>query len=247
MARGHPDGGEGGSTTIIHTVTDLGELAARLGSIVTYHRSGNVIYYEDFENTLSGWWVDAAGAGASILISTDYCFRGGQCAIVTGSTSSVNDNKLEKRLPGVPTTVVGLEVFYRSLEEADEIEFLLDVYLGGFRYRVGVRLTPADNTIDLANAVAGYEEVISDWLTINNTATWHNIKFTFDVTTLKYVSLLVNGVSKDVSAVSVTGQSTSQENAYNITLSVKNNSGEEDITLLDDAIITINEPTLIGE
>ena len=50
MASGHPDGGEGGETQIIHTVQDVGELAARLGSVSAYFRSGNVVWFDDFED-----------------------------------------------------------------------------------------------------------------------------------------------------------------------------------------------------
>jgi len=49
MPRGHPDYGQAGPTSLIATVPDLGELAARLGSNNTWDRRGFILWYDDFE------------------------------------------------------------------------------------------------------------------------------------------------------------------------------------------------------
>jgi len=54
VAHGAPDWWGTEQTSTVHLVQDVGELAARLGSIVTFDRRGNVIWLTSFEDGLQG-------------------------------------------------------------------------------------------------------------------------------------------------------------------------------------------------
>ena len=93
MARGGPDYGASSARYTIFPVTDLGELAVRLGSPVAYDRQGNVIYTESFENGLAGWDTDTSGAGASVDVSFGRGVHGAWAGrLVAGSDAAPIDH-----------------------------------------------------------------------------------------------------------------------------------------------------------
>jgi len=55
VAHGTPDWGVTAGARTVYQMTDLGELAVRLGSIVTHDRRGDVIFLEDFEEGMGRW------------------------------------------------------------------------------------------------------------------------------------------------------------------------------------------------
>lgn len=64
----------------------LAEHAARLGSIHTFDRRGDVISQDSFEQGLSKWLVTTGGTGAGVAVSADFARSGGLSArLIPGS------------------------------------------------------------------------------------------------------------------------------------------------------------------
>lgn len=76
MAHGHADHGLGMAKRTIHAVADLGELAARLGSIDTFDRRGDIVWYDDFE-ALFNKWAPIVAADIGSVIQSDYIAKRG--------------------------------------------------------------------------------------------------------------------------------------------------------------------------
>lgn len=68
MAHGAPDDSDVLKEQDLYRVDDMAELAARLGSIVTYRRSGQVVYLDDFANGLNHWLVHTFLAGDAVTL-----------------------------------------------------------------------------------------------------------------------------------------------------------------------------------
>ena len=66
MAGETPDYGRLSAQATVFPVTDLGELAARLGSIVSHDRRGDVIWLDGFEDGLDKWQPTTSGSGAAV-------------------------------------------------------------------------------------------------------------------------------------------------------------------------------------
>ncbi|GAG14536.1 unnamed protein product, partial [marine sediment metagenome] len=65
---------------------DMGELAARQGSIVTFDRRGNVIWYDDFESSLNKWLLYDLGVGAAVVESNEAARNGlVSCKVTTSA------------------------------------------------------------------------------------------------------------------------------------------------------------------
>ena len=90
MPRGAPDYSDERAYGPLHRLDDQGELAARLGSIVTYERGGRVIRLETFENGRSLWSTEEYGSGADIALSSERAMSGGySLKFVTGGDGAV--------------------------------------------------------------------------------------------------------------------------------------------------------------
>ena len=90
MAHGTPDWGVTAGAVTTYQVTDLGELAVRLGSPISHDRRGDVIWWDDFECTLNKWQTVANGAGSSVALS-DARARNGRYSALLISGSAVVD------------------------------------------------------------------------------------------------------------------------------------------------------------
>src|SRR3990167_1185649 len=89
MTRSYPDWGRSAPVATVAPLADLGELAARLGSINTYDRRGNVAWLDDFEATLNKWGTGGDGTGNAVAISTSRARHGAQSVkLTTGSTGA---------------------------------------------------------------------------------------------------------------------------------------------------------------
>ncbi|GAH83946.1 unnamed protein product, partial [marine sediment metagenome] len=70
MPRGQPDFGMYASASTIGSVSDLAELAVRLGSINIFDRRGKVIDFDDFEDVRKGWEFELLGGATAVRAST---------------------------------------------------------------------------------------------------------------------------------------------------------------------------------
>lgn len=87
------------SEATTYQLFDLAELAARLGSIVSYIRSGSVFSLETFERGLGGWTQAKSGATSVIALTNEWMFSGPVGVVLTSGTEAAAHAHLLKRYP----------------------------------------------------------------------------------------------------------------------------------------------------
>lgn len=223
-----------------YAMADLGELAARLGSIVTFDRRGNVIWTDDFQSGVNKWWLE--GASTSTFTWSSRTSNGnGFCGELATNANLYGDADIYVSRPFPVLSKMGFE-FSFCLDQ-----YLLELYLDvtlydGTNYYNGVVkwINASDKCQCGGNDLSPTIDLMESSSSLHDFY-WNTIKLVIDFTTKKYVRLIVNDVTYDLTSYSLTSSSSSYR-MVNVHISIMNNSTNITILYLGNMIITQNEP-----
>jgi len=242
MAHGHPDYGAGAPTTTIYTIQDMAELAARLGSIVTFDRRGNVILLDDFESGIEGWEVDSSPAGYAVSWSPERHRGGGfSLKLVTNDTEDAYAG-VYKGYPYPKPSRLGFEVSFIYGEYIKYFEFKNDVRDSTDQYMAYVRFVPDTNRWQYWSLAEAWVNLSPAYDLMQLQRIFHTIKLVVDMTTGKYVHLIVDDHTFDMSGLSMWTASAPGNPVLYTTIHAYTRSNDAAYTYVDDFIATINEP-----
>jgi len=242
MPHGGPDWGTAGPLATIYTLEDMAELAARLGSIVTFDRRGNVIFLEDFEGSLARVLYGTQGAGASISISNERAQCGDfSCKMVTGD--AIDDWAIVRvRLPYPILSKMGMEIgwyHYASLRDLN-----LEFYLFDGTKRWDARVRWVSDT-----GIWEYYDATGNWIALSPEVWYYEGETAFNCTKLvvdyvnkEYVRLIANNLSWDLTgkALHSINSPTAAQLVCDVVIYTRLNLNA--IAYLGSLIVTQNEP-----
>ena len=219
----------------------IGELAARLGSPVTWDRRGQVVQATTFEEGFSHAAKGASGSGTTVSLDPSvWQFGGYSCHLHTGSVASAQAS-VTTYTDFSPSSRLGFEVVYSWVPKPAYLYFYLRVWDGTNEYRAQLRYNRAAGTIEYLNSSSGYSTVVS-FGQPEVAQVFYSIKGVIDTATKKWVRILVNGTEYDWSTHDLWYTSSSGNKYASLMVSsLGDASGSYDVWL-DRMIITANEP-----
>lgn len=242
MPRGQPDFGVYAVKETVSGLADLGELAARLGSINTFDRRGDVVWFDDFENDLSAWYELGNGTDHDAYMSAESARNGAfSCKLITGKTLG-QWSKIIHLGAGLVISKIGIEVSFTLTGDLDEFKVRLVIYNSEFvcypeiRY---YRSTKELKYIDTEGDPITFATNV--WLSPNSQL-YHTLKFVFDQPNRRYNRVILDNVSYDLSNIAVSEDESDGYPRYWIELSTVASKGENITSFVDDVIVTQNEP-----
>jgi len=186
MARGAPDDSNVLSSENLYRLDDLSELAVRLGSIVDYHRSGNVVLMDDFGSGIGGWYKHWAGAGVEIHGVNSESRSANLAARLYSGPAGGNKAGIIKYLPPLAVGKVGICLAFRLNSFVDKLEIRLDHYTLGQLYRYIVAYHPDTENLTYLDA-AGDEVPFADVGELRAFAfVFHVVKIVLDLSAQTY-------------------------------------------------------------
>lgn len=242
MAHGTPDWAVTAGAATTYQLTDLGELAARLGSIDTFDRRGDVIAFEDFESDFVRWSTSLVGTGAFAGLSTKKA-RSGSCALrlVPGSTGGRLATATRRQNYPVAGRI-GLE-FHLCNDDGDGRVRASMAFVNATSYKqFEVRLDLTAGTASYLNAAAGYTVFASSLNFGSGTNLFHPIKLVVDAATGLYVRALIQDQAFDLSTISGYTPAASGTPALTVDLEHQGIAATNRVVYIDDVIVTQNEP-----
>lgn len=242
MAHGHPDYGRSGPLSTVHRVDDMGELAARLASIDTFDRRGNVVWMDDFENNLKKWLVTLTGTGADIVLSVNAARNGGASAKITTGNAAGNTEHLAHYGSYPILSKVGFEIAVTLNVNVSFVEVLVGAEDGTLLKYGAVRYLPNSSRLDLYNSSGAWVTIASSLSPYFSDYAFHPLKLVIDLATGKYVRVLFAGQSWDLSAYDLYSTAFLVHNFLWVNISTASQAAASASIYVDDAIITQNEP-----
>lgn len=242
MPHGYPPWSGVKKQTVFSLPIDMGELAVRLGSIVSYDRRGDVVMLEDFGNGLS-FWEDIGGGtdwqlehSAARARSAPYSVKA-----TSGKTSPFQAGVMTK----VPTPVsglLGLEAHYHT--EAAQLSWRIQfTHYDGTTAKVFGAKYDHPNTqleyLNSANVWTAFDTDVELWLA---KPLFHAMKLVADPESGKYERLLVDNETYLLRDYSCYEIPSARSPHTSLVIDVEGDTDATYTAYLDDIIFTQNEP-----
>jgi len=242
MAHGTPDWGLTAGTITVYQLTDLAELAARLGSIVTFDRQGAVVFLEDFEDGLHRWSTSPVGTGAAVDLSHVSARSGAySCRLRTGSTGAASAG-INTRLGPPALTRFALEASFAMGDALVEFVAQLIIYTGSRAQTYRFRYLRASQVVQVWNAAGAYQTAIAGVDLVVNADAYHTLKLVVDPTSERYCRCLLNALSGDVSLVAPQAIDDTTSPHLRLFLTAYGSAATNLTAYVDDVIVTHAEP-----
>jgi hypothetical protein len=242
VARGHEDYGQSMLSNFAGVTADVGEVAARLGSPVTYFRTGKVVFIEDFNDDITGWKLSPSNA-TTITHETNMPIIGKGSLLFTHDAAHDDSSFIRKYIPYAGQNKVGLEV---TMSAPDTCPKRVYVQLGVVRdttyYVLRFRFEGSSGNVSV------YTEASGDVLIATLTSPFETdyapiiFKLTGDLDSLKYGNLWINNDRYDISEYEIYQGVVATEDYIKLEITAYNTLGQTDPLLIDNFIVTVDEP-----
>lgn len=195
MAHGTPDWGLIGPKQTTYGLDDLGEHAARLGSIVSWDRRGDVIMLDDFEHGLSQASYGALGAGANLALVCGHSRSNAFSVEMTPGSTALQRARVEYRRGTPAYSRLGLEYAFATHTNTEYWYWSLTRRTWTHRQQAVVRYDHVNKRLEYLDVLNVYQPFATaiDLFEIDFPA--HVGKMVADFTLGEYVRVILNEVT----------------------------------------------------
>lgn len=242
---------------ITYSLSDLAELAARIGSINTFDRRGNVIGLDDFEDPIIKWDSNGTvGAGAAVRHSSLSARSGAQCLQLVMGNAIGNFTQILKTFSVSNPSKIGVEWSFAKDISATLSD--LEIVVTYTRYPsptlpddivAGVKYNQITYSWSIMDTTGAYQIYLTEPGSVFGNQEWRTAKIVFDLVNLNYLRLLLDGVTHNISShdLRLISPSLPPDNPIG-RLSVVCRANQLSAVsgpywLLDDIIVTQDEPS----
>ena len=219
------------------------ELAARLGSIVTFDRRGDVVWFDDFKDGVNKWAFTSGGTGSAFEWSSAASKYGGFSGkLITGDTKN-DTGRIRKVIIPQPLSRMGIEYCFTTEEGLSEILFFpyiddATTWLWPF-----IKYLPGYDTLQYFGSDFAYHDLTTDQTLYEDVTLFHTIKVVADINKREYVRCLVDNINYDMAGIPVhSADSLIEAGMIDVNIQIKTNLDLNQFIYIDHVIVTQNEP-----
>jgi len=241
MSRGQADFGAYAVKEVSASVSDMGEVAARLGSIVTYDKRGDVVDFDNFEEPVLKWRLSRT-AGSTVILDNTNLRSGSQSVKLTPADAEDAYAGFYKSVPLIASTKLGFEVSFSYDADGIDLVILNDYYTGSYQYRPAVKIDlEAGKAYVLTTYPDTYTEV-ADFAPADVVFWFSTIKYVFDLATGYYKRLLLDNHEYDISSLAIGSREDTFPASLDINIKAYTRVATGANCWIDDFIFTQAEP-----
>lgn len=241
MAHGAPDDSNVVNTVDLYRVDDMAELAARMGSIMSFLRSGKVLYLEDFERGLSAWTVTEVDADSDVTLSNDRVFMGKAGVYFASGTGTYHYAQINKLLPAPQVCKVGLAGHFSVVTGAKYYYFYVSYGDGSKIYAFCVRYDHTVGKLAYYHHDDAYTEFATPGVLYHAANNFHVFKMVFDLVTLEYDRLYLDRIEYAMTDLEPEYQGTELLPFLSVVIKVEGDGTDQTELYLDNLVLTFDE------
>lgn len=220
----------------------LAELAARLGSLVSYDRRGNVVWLTDFTHGLQGVTPGVDNVASTVRITPLTSYVGGFSLEFDPRAAASSYGNYRRVLYPLIGGKVGAEFTFSFQPDPVAITFRIQYFDGDYRYPGEVTYTVADKDWTVLDDASDDVLVLENAEVQTGYESWHTLKVVIDTVTKKYHRLLIDGDVVDVSDISLLTVADTGLGVIDVKFEVQGSATAHAPGYLDSIIVTQNEP-----
>jgi hypothetical protein len=229
-------------TSLRFSLQDFGELAARLGSVMSYDRRGEVIWFDTFSYGISGWTIGTSGAGAGVSLDAGNGLHGGYSAKLLSGTGVSRLASIQKIFSIFERGRCAIEFCFEPSSGVEHVLILFNYSSGGRQRSAGVKIRYDNNTVEYQSGNNIYTSIVTDF---DDEQAYTKIvfcKLVLDTENNEYVRALINHHHIDLQGEEVPDVGAFSFTYFSCVIRVVGTSGSNDPLLVKQAIFTSNEP-----
>lgn len=241
MSHGAPDDSNVVNVVDLHRVDDMAELAARMGSIVNYIRSGKVLFMEGFEEGVGSWLTYEVGTNALIALTDERALTGGVALYLNGGTGNNPYSFITKKVPIVSEGKVGLAVAFSIISTGYHYEFRVHYGDGDKRYAFYIQYRFNEGKLYYSHVWEGYKEFASPGQLFHSEGNLHILKMVVNLVDKKFVRLHLDDVEYSMVGLTPVIEDTIYQPYLSVTIKVTGNEETANELYLDNVVLTFDE------
>jgi|LGOV01.1.fsa_nt_gb hypothetical protein len=239
---GLPDYGMYAALENMGNLVDYGELATRLGSIVSFNREGNVIFWDDFEKTPIKWLNLTGGTGSYVALTNERALSGGQSVKIQAGPTAGFYAKIYRGFPFFATGRQGVELAFHPLSGGGYLYIQTDIYHKTFCYRPIVRLDLGFDDVHIWGDDDQWHQIESDIEYCGEGNLFHYFKLVLDTEKETYVRLMMDRFEYNIEEYRLPTVAFGGSPQYMIYLTIETKTTDYSKVCIDNFILTQNEP-----
>lgn len=241
MTHGGKDWGTSGPLSTLYTLEDMAELAARLGSVVTHDRRGNVIWIDDFQSGVEKWYHTPA-FGASFTWSAAKPYHGGFSARLQTGNTEYDEAKIDMTRPFPVLSRMGFEFAFSCNQYLTHVQ--LSAYLadGTNMHRARIRWVSATKTWQYRDSRYAWKDLTPIHNLPMGETNFAIVKLVADYSAEEYLRLIANNISYDLSGEGYSKLGSGLGPYIYLEYVVETNADYSAVLNLGYFILTTNEP-----
>lgn len=242
MAHGAPDWHKYRTTSSTYSIEDLAELAARLGSIVTFDRRGDVIFLESFEHGRGRWDQTLSGTGAAVALEPAIFRTSGYSIRLTPGTDQSKSALILGVMHPPRTSSIGFEFSFTTPNLFNQILAFLQFYDGTTQTLAWLRYYLPATTLDILTAPATYTTVATGITFAATAYNWYTLKLVADLTNVTYSRAIFGNVSYPLTDYDLVTSADSTSPQFQFGIALEGTGSANLHAYIDDIILTQDEP-----
>lgn len=241
MPRGAPDYSNVQVESPLHRVTDLAELAARMGSPVTYSRSGSVVWITDFDDGMQGTTCTSDHADSTGALSTERVCQG-RFSLKLDPRAAADSYVRYSRVIGLlEPTMIGFEASFSLDDDPDAVRLTMWYRDGTNELYAPVVYETDGGLWKVRDADAGWVTVLSGFTLLPGNNAWHTVKLVIDTENETYAWLQAGKHSIGLSDYSLLKSASADPGQVYFRVTVYGTVADNAPVWVDNIIITQNE------
>jgi len=241
MARGLPDDSNVVKEAPVYGLSDMAELAARLGSPVNYIRFGDVVMLDDFESGVQAWDSVLHGGASSIRLSGTYTRSKGVSVHLDSGDGASPDASMQRSMPIPESSKVGFGFAFMIGPDVTHIDMGMVATINELNYAFYVGYENASHDLEVLDNIGGWMPIGNLHLR-ENLWPFHVCKLVVNLTAKNYArfylddqSYQIPGYWGDISAAP------GEANLLNMVVAVYGDGTTPGHLYVDDCVATQNE------
>ena len=217
------------------------ELAARLGSIYRFNRTGSVIYMSDFATGWKNCQVGGSGTGYSVALAASPSLDGGYSAHLVGGSDSYKYAEVYVYLPLTYAGGLGFQTLFALKNNVDKVYHNLVYRKSGVSYDATAIIDISNQKIQIVAKTAGTVTLLENFTPLIDSVSFNYFKLIVDAEVNRYSKLYVQNSVFDIDEYELVSSTDLQPDVITPTFRIYSLAGQNGEGWLDSVVVTGGE------